>query len=101
MVHERAGQLPGAINTALLKTYRTLKKENGTADGQQVDHGQRADRRPKSSGNAKETMPQFDAITFTAFGLITQPLIDWQNRPTFQQVIQFPAHRRGLKSAIA
>jgi hypothetical protein len=39
-------------------------------------------------------MPQFDAITFRALGVETQPNIDWQNRPTFQQVVQFPAHRK-------
>lgn len=42
---------------------------------------------------AKQTMPEFDAIQFTALGLVGQPDIDWQNRPTFQQVIEFPRHR--------
>jgi acyl-homoserine lactone acylase PvdQ len=82
-----------AINKALLATYKTLKKENGTSTVIKwtKDSALIADR--KSSGNKKETMPQFDAIEFTALGAITQPLIDWQNRPTFQQVIQFPARR--------
>jgi hypothetical protein len=26
-------------------------------------------------------------------GAVTQPLIDWINRPTFQQVVEIPAHR--------
>jgi len=30
----------------------------------------------------------FDAIEHTAVGAITQPLIAWQNRPTFQQVVE-------------
>jgi hypothetical protein len=38
-------------------------------------------------------MPVFDAIQFRALGLVTQPAIDWQNRPTFQQVVEFPRHR--------
>jgi hypothetical protein len=38
-------------------------------------------------------MPVYDAIQFRALGLIGQPAIDWQNRPTFQQVIEFPRHR--------
>lgn len=83
-----------AINRALLKTFTTLRKENGTSKVAKwtVDSALIADR--ASSGQRKETMPQFDAINFRALGLITQPMIDWQNRPTFQQVIQFPAHRR-------
>jgi acyl-homoserine lactone acylase PvdQ len=83
-----------AINKALLTTYRTLKKENGTAKVTKwtVDSALLADR--AGGGPKKETMPQFDSIEFNALGLITQPLTTWQNRPTFQQVIQFPAHRR-------
>ncbi len=30
----------------------------------------------------------FDAIWFRPIGGVTQPLIDWQNRPTFQQVVE-------------
>src|SRR5207248_1824505 len=39
------------------------------------------------------TMPAYDAIGFTTIGVVGQPSIPWQNRPTFQQVISFPAHR--------
>jgi hypothetical protein len=82
-----------AINKVLRETYKTLKKENGTATvtAWTKDSALIADQ--SASGNAKETMPEFDQISFTPLGLITQPLIDWQNRPTFQQVIQFPARR--------
>jgi len=38
-------------------------------------------------------MPVFDAIQFRALGIIGQPAIDWQNRPTFQQVVSFSRHR--------
>jgi hypothetical protein len=38
---------------------------------------------------APQTMPQYDAIAFRALGLIGQPSLDWQNRPTFQQVVEF------------
>jgi hypothetical protein len=40
-----------------------------------------------------QTMPEFDAIHFRALGIVTQPAADWQNRPTFQQVVEFPRHR--------
>src|SRR4051812_13686175 len=35
----------------------------------------------------------FDAIYFRPLGAITQPLIGWQNRPTFQQVVEVEGHR--------
>jgi hypothetical protein len=38
-------------------------------------------------------MPVYDQIQFSTVGVIGQPPIPWQNRPTFQQVIEFPAHR--------
>jgi acyl-homoserine lactone acylase PvdQ len=34
-----------------------------------------------------------DAIVQLPLGGITDPVITWQNRPTFQQVVSFPAHR--------
>ncbi|EWC62306.1 putative penicillin acylase [Actinokineospora spheciospongiae] len=34
-----------------------------------------------------------DSIIHSALGGITQDTIGWQNRPTFQQVVEFPAHR--------
>ena len=34
-----------------------------------------------------------DAIVQSPMGGITHPLIAWQNRPTYQQVVSFPAHR--------
>ncbi len=35
----------------------------------------------------------FDAIAFRATGAVTQPMIAWQNRPTYQQAVEIPAHR--------
>ena len=34
-----------------------------------------------------------DAIVHAPLGGITSPIIAWQNRPTYQQVVSFPAHR--------
>jgi hypothetical protein len=39
-------------------------------------------------------MPAYEAIALRARGLVGQPNIDWQNRPTFQQVVEFPRHRK-------
>jgi acyl-homoserine lactone acylase PvdQ len=35
----------------------------------------------------------FDAVMMRPLGAITQPLIDWINRPTFQQVVEIQGHR--------
>jgi acyl-homoserine lactone acylase PvdQ len=35
----------------------------------------------------------FDSIRFRPLGAVTQPLIDWQNRPTFQQAVEVQGHR--------
>lgn len=35
----------------------------------------------------------FDAIRFRALGLITEPLMPWQNRPTQQQLVEVQSHR--------
>jgi hypothetical protein len=40
-----------------------------------------------------QTQVQHDKIGFTAVGGITQPLIPWVNRPTFQQAVQVQGHR--------
>jgi acyl-homoserine lactone acylase PvdQ len=41
------------------------------------------------------TMSTYDNIPFTAAGVIGQPALDWQNRPTFQQVVEFQSHAPG------
>jgi hypothetical protein len=76
-----------ALNAALAATYRAMVKANGgsanlstwTADAATVA--------------AKLTMPEYDAIAFQVLGIVGQPDLPWQNRPTFQQVVSFPAHR--------
>ncbi len=35
----------------------------------------------------------YDAIRFRPLGGITQPLIEWQNRPTYQQALEIQGHR--------
>ncbi|HMJ35325.1 MAG TPA: penicillin acylase family protein [Baekduia sp.] len=35
----------------------------------------------------------FDAVSFRALGAITQPLIPWINRPTYQQAVEIGSHR--------
>ena len=77
---------PAAIDDALAATYAALVTANGSSNVETWTAS-------SESAAAKQTMPVFDAIQFRALGLVGQPAIDWQNRPTFQQVIQFPRHR--------
>lgn len=83
-----------AITRALDATYAALRKVNGSSNVASWTKDTALADDESSSGSSSETMPQFDAIAFRALGVETQPNIDWQNRPTFQQVVQFPAHRK-------
>jgi acyl-homoserine lactone acylase PvdQ len=87
------GSCRASVNRALAKTYRALKRINGTAKVARwtADSALVADR--ASTGNSKETMPEYDDIVFRPLGIVAQPNPDWQNRPTFQQVVEFPSHR--------
>jgi hypothetical protein len=76
----------GKVAGALAATYAGLVGANGnTRVASWTDS--------TLSHAAGQTMPGFDSIGFRALGLIGQPNIDWQNRPTFQQVVEFPRHR--------
>jgi hypothetical protein len=77
---------PRSIDAALQATYDALTTANGSSDVATWT----ASTESKAAG---QTMPQYDAIAFRALGVVGQPDIDWQNRPTFQQVVQFPRHR--------
>jgi acyl-homoserine lactone acylase PvdQ len=77
------------LDAALKSTYQALVKANkGSTDVAlwTQDSATRA---------AKVTMPQYDAIGFQMLGVVGQPSLPWQNRPTFQQVVSFPSHRPG------
>jgi acyl-homoserine lactone acylase PvdQ len=74
------------IDAALQQTYQALVTANGTTNVPTWVAS-------TATKAAKQSMPQYDAIQFRALGIVGQPSIDWQNRPTFQQVVQFPAHR--------
>jgi acyl-homoserine lactone acylase PvdQ len=78
---------PAAIGRALAATYQALVKANG---GSTDVAGWTQDTATRTAG---VTMPVYDDIQFQAVGIVGQPALDWQNRPTFQQVAEFPAHR--------
>jgi hypothetical protein len=78
---------PAAFDRALSDTYDTLVQANG---GSTDPASWTATPETNAAG---QTMPQYDAIAFRPIGIVGQPDIDWQNRPTFQQVVEFPQHR--------
>ncbi len=80
------GTCAASVDTALQQTYDALVTANGSSDGASWTAS-------SASAAANQPMPVYDAIQFRALGLVGQPAIDWQNRPTFQQVIEFPRHR--------
>jgi acyl-homoserine lactone acylase PvdQ len=81
------GTCGAAIDKALAQAYNALVTANGgsTAVASWT--------LSPDAAAAKQTMPVFDAIQFRALGVVGQPAQDWQNRPTFQQVVSFPRHR--------
>jgi acyl-homoserine lactone acylase PvdQ len=76
-----------ALDAALKATYEALVKANG---GSTNVAGWTQDANTVATGLA---MREYDAIGFQTLGIVPQPSIPWQNRPTFQQVVSFPAHR--------
>ncbi|MHB8450073.1 MAG: hypothetical protein ACYDAQ_06450 [Mycobacteriales bacterium] len=84
--HGRA-DCSAAVLGALAATYQALVTANG---GSTNVAGWTQDSATVAAG---VTMPVYDQISYLATGIVGQPNMDWQNRPTFQQVVEFPAHR--------
>ena len=86
-----------AVKAALQSSIDTLTGTYGTADpsawscARSNDTGGRADGAGQTSGT--RCNPKFDDIQHNAVGVGTVPGMPWVNRPTFQQVVQFPDHR--------
>ena len=73
-----------AVDAALLSTYNAMVSINGSPTvGSWTQDA--------ATKSAAQTMPVYDNIHFAAVGIVGQPDIDWQNRPTFQQVVEFPS----------
>jgi hypothetical protein len=81
----RAG-CAAAVSSALDTTYDHLAALNGTPTVAQWT-------KDTANATAGQTQPVYDAIHSQAVGIAGQRPIDWQNRPTFQQVVMFPSHR--------
>jgi acyl-homoserine lactone acylase PvdQ len=76
-----------SVDQALQTTYDALVKANGGSTDVASWTAS------SESAAAGETMPEHDSIILRPLGIVGQPHLDWQNRPTFQQVVEFPRHR--------
>jgi hypothetical protein len=85
---------PDAVDAALLKVYNDLSTANGSSSVSSWT--------ASTASHAENVpMPVYDGIVFRAIGVVGQPEIDWQNRPTFQQVVEFFRHRSASAGAAA
>jgi hypothetical protein len=81
-----------AITQAITDTYNAMKTDN--AGSTTVPSWTMNDNLVYCSSHSCPTkMPEYDNISYTGVGVISQPDMDWQNRPTFQQVADFTRHR--------
>ncbi len=82
---------PKTCPAAIAKAFATAEAGLKVANGGSSDVSTWHDNTANHSGG--ETQPVYDDLRFTAVGIVDQAHSDWQNRPTFQQVVMFPGHR--------
>ena len=86
-----------ALRTALQSTIDHLTAVYGTSDPTGWTCARANDTGGRSPGTAQSDgsrcNPGLDDIQFSAVGVGTVPSMPWVNRPTFQQVVQYPAQR--------
>jgi len=85
------GSGPGSCPDAFAKAFRAAEDGLVAANGGSTDVRGWHDNTANHKGG--ETQPVYDNLRFTPVGIVAQDDSDWQNRPTFQQVAMFPAHR--------
>jgi acyl-homoserine lactone acylase PvdQ len=84
-----AGNCPGALAKAFKDAATALTAANSSATVTSWVNN-------TANKSAGTTQPLYDAIHYSAVGVAGQQPADWQNRPTFQQVVMFPGHRPRL-----
>lgn len=72
-----------AIRAAFAEAFHRLAAANGTT---------KIARWTADTATAAQhtTMRGYDRITFMSLGIVGEPDMEWQNRPTYQQVVEFP-----------
>jgi len=79
-----------ACRTALIAALQATIDAETRAYGSSNPSSWTCDRGNKGAGQCN---PAADDIVFSAVGVEKIPNVPWVNRPTFQQVAQYPAHR--------
>ena len=82
------GNCSSAVSSAVTAAYSAMV----TANGGSTNAATWTKNTATSPSQTNETFAAFDNIHFTAAGVIGQTPLDWQNRPTFQQVVEFESH---------
>ena len=75
-----------ALQAALQATIDNLTRAYGSSDPNAWTCS-------RSNSGSGQCNPARDDIVFSPVGVASVPNIPWVNRPTFQQVIQYTAHR--------
>jgi hypothetical protein len=81
---------PAAVGQALVATFNQLATVNSSTDVASW-----------TADTDTSNIPASDSIRFRAVGVVGQPEMDWQNRPTFQQVVDFASHRARAGETVA
>ncbi len=86
-----------ALKSALQSTIDRLTSLYGSSDPASWTCARANDTGGADSGSAQSDTsrcnPELDDIQYSAIGVGTVPSMPWVNRPTFQQVVQYPAQR--------
>jgi len=86
-----------ALKTALQSTIDQLARLYGSSDPTTWICSRTNDTGGADPGSGQSDSarcnPELDDIQFSAIGVGTVPSMPWVNRPTFQQVVQYPAQR--------
>lgn len=83
-----------ACRTSLVRAFSAAYTDLVAANGGSTDvSGWTEDANTMAASSASGgpvALPQFDDIQFQQVGALPLPAMDWQNRPTYQQVVEFP-----------
>jgi hypothetical protein len=78
---------------SLIKAIHDTYTADSAANGNPNPDTWTIDENQSQCGSCKQQVPAYDDISSSSIGLVSEPDMDWQNRPTFQQVVDFPSHR--------
>ncbi len=80
---------PGAVEGAFDAAYNALVAANGGDTDPATWTADTATAAASAQQGSTVTMPEYDAIVYEAIGIASPAPQAWQNRPTFQQVVEF------------